>query len=249
MVSRKLLQGLTSSDLSDAAFPFGTHQVIDIAGKSVRAVRLTFVGELGWELHIPQPSCSRVYDALMDAGQEYGIVNAGYRAIDSLSIEKGYRHWHEDLRADDSPLEAGLGFVCKLNSEVPFLGRDSLERQKPGGLMKRLCCFTVDKSVFSKSHFVCNCNIFSCSHQALYGLEGIWRDGVCVGYLRRADYGYWLRKTIGYGYVSDPNGIAVNHQFLRDGEYTIEVMGDTVPATLHLQSPFDPKNSRIKGIY
>ena len=83
----------------------------------------------------------------MDAGQQYGITNAGYRAIDSLSIEKGYRHWHEDIRADDSPLEAGLGFVCKLKSNVPFLGREVLEKQKSNGLTKRLCCFTVDKSV------------------------------------------------------------------------------------------------------
>ena len=145
--SRQLLQELTTSDLSNASFPFGTHQVIDIAGKPVRAIRLTFVGELGWELHIPESSCSHVYNALMESGRQYGIMNAGYRSIDSLSIEKGYRHWHEDVRADDSPLEAGLGFTCKLKSNVPFLGREAIEKEKARGLMKKLCCFTVDKLV------------------------------------------------------------------------------------------------------
>ena len=83
----------------------------------------------------------------------------------------------------------------------------------------------------------------------MYGLEGVWRDGVCVGYLRRADYGYFLEKSIGYGYVCPPDGGIVTDEFLSDGHYTIEVMGDAVPATLHLQLPFDPKNNRIKGIY
>ena len=86
-------------------------------------------------------------------------------------------------------------------------------------------------------------------NQVLFGLEGIWRDGVCVGYLRRADYGYWLQKSIGYGYVSRPDGLTVSNEFLSDGHYTIEVMGDAIPATLHLKSPFDPKNNRIKGCY
>ncbi|XP_062516282.1 sarcosine dehydrogenase, mitochondrial-like [Corticium candelabrum] len=230
-LSRRLLQELTTSDLSNGSFPFGTHQVIDIADKPVRAVRLTFVGELGWELHIPESSCLHVYNALMEVGRQYGIMNAGYRSIDSLSIEKGYRHWHEDVRADDSPLEAGLGFTCKLKSNVPFLGREAIEKEKARGLMKKLCCFTFD------------------SNEVLFGVEGIWRDGVCVGYLRRADYGYWLQKSIGYGYVSHPDGLTVSNEFLRDGHYTIEVMGDTIPATLHLESPFDPKNNRIKGSY
>ena len=159
--SRQLLQELTTSDLSNGSFPFSTHQVIDIADKPVRALRLTFVGELGWELHIPESSCLHVYNALMEVGRQYGIMNAGYRSIDSLSIEKGYRHWHEDVRADDSPLEAGLGFTCKLKSNVPFLGREAIEKEKARGLMKKLCCFTVDK-LESLCLFICLFVLFLC---------------------------------------------------------------------------------------
>lgn len=145
LFSRELLQSLTSADLSNEAFPFSTHQVINVAGHDVRALRITFVGELGWELHIPYDSCVRVYEAIIEAGKKFGIVNGGYRALDSLSAEKGYKHWHQDLRHDDTPLEAGLGFTCKLKSDTPFLGREALERQKAEGLRKRLVCFTIEE--------------------------------------------------------------------------------------------------------
>ena len=143
--SRELLQSLTSADLSNESFPFSTHKVINVAGHNCRAIRLTFVGELGWELHIPNDSCVPVYEAVMGIGEKFGIVNGGYRALDSLSAEKGYKHWHQDLRHDDTPLEAGLGFTCKLKRDTPFLGREALEKQKAEGLSKRLVCFTIDK--------------------------------------------------------------------------------------------------------
>ena len=143
--SRELLQSLTSADLSNESFPFSTHKVINVAGHNCRAIRLTFVGELGWELHIPNDSCVPIYEAVMGIGEKFGIVNGGYRALDSLSAEKGYKHWHQDLRHDDTPLEAGLGFTCKLKRDTPFLGREALEKQKAEGLGKRLVCFTIDK--------------------------------------------------------------------------------------------------------
>lgn len=143
--SRELLQSLTSADLSNESFPFSTHKVINVAGHDCRAIRLTFVGELGWELHIPNDSCVPVYEAVMGIGEKFGIVNGGYRALDSLSAEKGYKHWHQDLRHDDTPLEAGLGFTCKLKRDTPFLGREALEKQKAEGLSKKLVCFTIDK--------------------------------------------------------------------------------------------------------
>lgn len=139
-------------------------------------MRLSFVGELGWELHIPKDACLPVYQAVMAAGAKHGIINSGYRAIDSLSIEKGdhgvsagnaknesdlrvslfhsssssssppgYRHWHADLRPDDTPLEAGLAFTCKMKSTIPFQGRDRLEEQKKEGLRRRIVCFTIDE--------------------------------------------------------------------------------------------------------
>ncbi|XP_032425320.1 sarcosine dehydrogenase, mitochondrial isoform X2 [Xiphophorus hellerii] len=144
--SREVLQDVLDADLSNEAFPFSTHKLVNAAGYQVRAMRLSFVGELGWELHIPKDSCVPVYRAVMAAGAKHGIINSGYRAIDSLSIEKGYRHWHADLRPDDTPLEAGLAFTCKLKSSIPFQGRETLEKQKEAGLRRRIVCFTIDES-------------------------------------------------------------------------------------------------------
>ncbi|KAG8554975.1 hypothetical protein GDO81_003955 [Engystomops pustulosus] len=143
---------------------------------------------MGWELHMPRKACVPVYRAVMEAGAKHGIGNAGYRAIDSLSIEKGYRHWHADLRPDDTPLEAGLGFTCKLKSSTPFLGREALEKQKTEGVQKRLVGFTIDEKV------------------PLFGLEAVWRNGVAVGHIRRADFGFAINKTIAYGYIRNPDG-------------------------------------------
>ncbi|XP_066918580.1 sarcosine dehydrogenase, mitochondrial-like [Clytia hemisphaerica] len=229
--SRTLLEELTGQDLSNEAFPFSTHKEVVIAGHKVRAIRLTFVGELGWELHIPAESCVDVYRAVMNAGEKHGIANAGYRAIDDLSIEKGYRHWHADIRDTDTPLESGLAFTCKMKSDVPFQGRSVLEQQKVDGLKKKLACFTIDE------------------HRALLGSEGIYRNGEIVGFLRRGGFGYSIGKSIGYGYVEDPQGGVVNNAFLKEGEYQIERMGKMIPATLHLKSLFDGKNNRIKGNY
>ncbi|XP_032721473.1 sarcosine dehydrogenase, mitochondrial [Lontra canadensis] len=229
--SRAILQEVLDADLSNEAFPFSTHKLVRAAGHLVRAMRLSFVGELGWELHVPRPACVPVYQAVMTTGAKHGLVNAGYRAIDSLSIEKGYRHWHADLRPDDSPLEAGLAFTCKLKSAVPFLGRAALEQQRAEGLRRRLLCLTVDEKV------------------PMFGLEAIWRNGQVVGHIRRADFGFAIDKTIAYGYIRDPSGGPVSLDFVKSGEYAVERMGATCPARAHLKSPFDPDNKRVKGIY
>uniref|UniRef100_A0A3P8SER1 Sarcosine dehydrogenase, mitochondrial n=1 Tax=Amphiprion percula TaxID=161767 RepID=A0A3P8SER1_AMPPE len=229
--SREVLQEVLDTDLSNEAFPFSTHKVVNAAGHQVRAMRLSFVGELGWELHIPKDSCLPVYNAVMAAGAKHGIINSGYRAIDSLSIEKGYRHWHADLRPDDTPLEAGLAFTCKLKSSIPFQGRDKLEKQKEEGLRRRIVCFTTNEKV------------------PMFGLEAIFRNGVPVGHLRRADYGFFIDKTIGYGYIRNPDGGVVSADFIKSGEFTLERMGVVYKAKAHLKSPFDPENKRVKGIY
>uniref|UniRef100_A0A674P1W0 Sarcosine dehydrogenase, mitochondrial n=2 Tax=Takifugu rubripes TaxID=31033 RepID=A0A674P1W0_TAKRU len=227
--SREVLQEVLDTDLSNEAFPFSTHKVVQAAGHQVRAMRLSFVGELGWELHIPKNSCLPVYRAVMAAGAKHGIIDSGYRAIDSLSIEKGYRHWHADLRPDDTPLEAGLGFTCKLKSSIPFQGRDRLEKQKQDGLKRRIVCFTIDEKV------------------PMFGLEAIFRNGVPVGHLRRADYGFFIDKTIGYGYIRNPEGGVVSAEFIKSGEFSLERMGVTYKAKAHLKTPFDPENKRVKG--
>lgn len=229
--SRDVLQALTSTDLSNENFPFGTSQLIEIAGHTLRAIRLTFVGELGWELHMPNESAVDVYKAVMKAGTPYGIINAGYRAIDSLSVEKGYRHWHSSLRSSDTPLEANLGFTCKMKTDVPFRGRDVIAKQKEAGIKKKLACFTIE------------------DHIPLLGLEAIRRDGELVGFLRQGEYGFHIKKSIGYGYISNPDGGKVTNKFLKQGEYTIERMGDVYPAQIHIKSPFDPENKRVQGIY
>ena len=143
--SRQILQQLTETDLSNENFPFNSCQYIKVADQDVLALRVSFVGEMGWELHIPAESCVTVYQALMEKGQPLGMVNAGYRAIDSLSIEKGYPHWHQEIRMDDNPIEAGLMFTCKLKSSTPFQGREALEALKAqGSLSKKKVCFTLD---------------------------------------------------------------------------------------------------------
>ena len=143
--SRQILQQLTETDLSNENFPFNSCQYIKVADQDVLALRVSFVGEMGWELHIPAESCVTVYQALMEKGQPLGMVNAGYRAIDSLSIEKGYPHWHQEIRMDDNPIEAGLRFTCKLKSSTPFQGREALEALKAqGSLSKKKVCFTLD---------------------------------------------------------------------------------------------------------
>ncbi|XP_043913990.1 sarcosine dehydrogenase, mitochondrial [Protopterus annectens] len=229
--SRAVLEEVLETDLSNEAFPFSTHKLVKAAGHMVRAIRLSFVGEMGWELHVPKDSCVPVYRAVMKAGAKHGITNAAYRAIDSLSIEKGYRHWHADLRSDDTPLEAGLGFTCKLKTDIPFLGREILEKQKENGLHKRIACFTIEEKV------------------PMFGLEAIWRNGTVVGHVRRADFGFAVDKTIAYGYIRSPDGGPVTLDFIKTGEYSLERMGVHYPATVHTKSPFDPENKRVKGIY
>lgn len=122
-------------------------QVVNVAGHQCRVMRLSFVGELGWEIHAPSSTCPHVYKALKESGKELGLLDAGYRAIDSLSIEKGYHHSHADLRSDYTALEAGLRFACKLKSDVEFMGRKRLEEQIKGRerIRSRLTCFTIDE--------------------------------------------------------------------------------------------------------
>ena len=188
--SRDVLQRLTEHDLSNAGFPFGRVKRITLAGAPVLALRVTYVGELGWELHIPVEFAAAVYDALMAAGEPHGIANAGYRAIESLRLEKGYRAWGADIGPDHSPLVAGLGWAVKLKSNTPFQGRAALEAQAAKKLPRLLAGFTTDPSV------------------VLLGRETIYRDGKRVGWLSSGGYGYTVGRSIGYGYVRDPeNGV------------------------------------------
>jgi len=226
--SREVLSRITDADLSNAGFPFGHCREIAVAGVRVRALRLTFVGELGWELHMPIRDTGTVYDALTTAGAEYGIANAGYRAIESLRLEKGYRVWSADITPSDSPLEAGLGWAVKLRSDTPFLGRQATEKIAEQPLTKRLACFTVDDP-----------------DVVLLGRETIFRDDVPVGWLTSGGWGYTVGKNIGYGYVRSKDG--VDEAFLASGTYELEIACERVPCELQQSMLYDAQMKRIKA--
>ena len=226
--SRDVLQSLTDHDLSNAGFPFGRVKRIAIAGAPVLALRVTYVGELGFELHIPVEFAASVYDALMEAGQRHGIANAGYRAIESLRLEKGYRAWGAEIGPDHSPLVAGLGWAVKLKSNTPFQGRAALEAQAAKKLPRLLAGFTTDPSI------------------VLLGRETIYCDGKRVGWLTSGGYGYTVGRSIGYGYVRDPEN-GVDREMVLSGRYELEVATMRVPAEVFLDPLYDPTMSRIKS--
>jgi 4-methylaminobutanoate oxidase (formaldehyde-forming) len=226
--SREVVQALTEDDLSNAAFPFGRLKRIALAGAPVFALRVTYVGELGYELHIPVEFASTVYDALMTAGEPHGIANAGYRAIESLRLEKGYRAWGADIGPDHSPLVAGLGWAVKLKSNTEFQGRPALEAQAAKKLPRLLAGFTTDPSVI------------------VLGRETIYRDGKRVGWLTSGGYGYTVGRSIGYGYVRDPEN-GVDRDMVLSGRYDLEVATKRVPAEVFLDPLYDPTMARIKS--
>jgi 4-methylaminobutanoate oxidase (formaldehyde-forming) len=226
--ARRVLEKLTRDDLSNAAFPFGRGRRLTLAGATVLALRVTYVGELGWELHIPVEFAATMYGALMEAGAEFGIVNAGYRAIETLRLEKGYRAWGADIGPDHTPFEAGLGWAVKLKSGVAFLGREALLGQKDRPLKKWLCGFTVaDPNV------------------VLLGRETIYRNGERVGWLSSGGFGHTVHKSIGYGYVRRAQG--VDRSYLTSGAYELEVATERVACQIHLEPLYDPRMQRIKG--
>jgi 4-methylaminobutanoate oxidase (formaldehyde-forming) len=226
--ARDVLSGVTSADVSNAGFPFGHVREIAIAGATVRALRVTYVGELGWELHVPIASLGAVYDALMTAGKPHDIRPIGYRALESLRLEKGYRAWSSDITPNDTPFEAGLGWAVKLRKTTDFLGRKALEGLAGDRLKKRLMGFTVDDPSV-----------------VLAGRETILRNGEPVGYLTSGGYGYTLGKNIGYGYVRNAEG--VSDEFLKSGRYELVVAAEKTPAMLHFGPMFDPGMDRVKA--
>jgi sarcosine dehydrogenase len=226
--ARRVLERVTGDDVSNAAFPFGRARTLQAAGAPVLALRITYVGELGWELHVPVDYAATVYDALMRAGSDLGITNAGYRAIESLRLEKGYRAWGADIGPDHTPLEAGLGWALKLKTAQPFLGREALEQQQRSPLTKQLCAFTADdRSVM------------------LLGRETIHRDGKRVGWLSSGGYGHTLCAAIGLGYVRCPQG--VSREYLAAGHYELEVASTRVACRIHFEPLYDPTMQRVRA--
>jgi 4-methylaminobutanoate oxidase (formaldehyde-forming) len=223
--AREILAPLTGADLSLAAFPFATSREIDVAGVRCRAVRITYVGELGWELHVPRAAAERVYDALQAAGRPLGLVDAGYHAINSLRLEKGYRLWGADITRNDTPLEAGLAFAVAW--DTPFHGRDALLDQRAAGPpRRRLVSLVLDDA-----------------EPMLWGGERFFRDGACVGYTTSGAYGHTLGASVALGYLEldEP----VTPQVVAAGAYAVDVAGERVPARASLRPLFDPERARI----
>jgi 4-methylaminobutanoate oxidase (formaldehyde-forming) len=219
--ARDILQRVTKANVSNAAFPYMTAQNIAIGDAPTLAVRVTYVGELGWEFYCPMEYGQRLWDVLWQAGQPDGIVAAGYRAIDSLRLEKGYRYWGADISPDYTPYEAGMGFAVKLD-KGNFIGRDALVKQKAAGIRRKLCCLTLADA-----------------QTIALGNEPVRRDDKVVGWITSGGYGYSVRKSIAYAYLP--------MEFSAVGtKLDIEYFGERIDAVVEREPLWDPKGERIK---
>ena len=225
--ARNVLARICPDDLSNTGFPFGTCLRVSVGQCPVLALRVTYVGELGWELHIPVEMAVTVYDALIEAGRGLGLVNAGYRAIETLRLEKGYRAWGADIGPDHTPMEAGLAWAVKMKSGIPFRGRDVLEAQLAKGVMKRLATFVVDDP-----------NVI------LLGRETIYRDGERVGWLSSGGFGHTIGLPIGMGYV---RRAGVDATYLSGGVWELEVASERVSCRAGFEAFYDVKGDRVKS--
>lgn len=218
--ARAVLEKVVEQDVSNASFPFGTAREITLGAAPVRAVRIGFVGELGWELHVPTEFALHVYDTLRAAGEEFGIRDVGYRAIDTLRLEKGYLYWSTDISPDYTPFEAGLGFRVHLKTKSDFRGRRALEAQRAEGTKRKLCTFVTDRKL------------------PLYGGETILKGDKVVSLASSAGYGHTVGKTIIFGYLDTAD---------QNGQYEVEVFGDRHPVTLVEGPLHDAENRALKA--
>jgi 4-methylaminobutanoate oxidase (formaldehyde-forming) len=229
--SRALLQAVSGAELSNAAHPFGTSREIEIGYARVRASRITFVGELGWELYLPTECCLEVYERLIAAGAAHGLKLAGYHAMAACRIEKGYRSWSHDIGDEDTPLEAGLGFTLAWDKPGGFVGREALLKQRASGVLpKRLVQVMLAND--------------SSTAPLLYHEEPIVRDGLIVGSVKSGAWGFRLDKSIGMGYVEASAG--VSREWLESGRWEVEVACERHAARVQLAPWYDPKSERIK---
>ncbi len=226
--SRELLATLTDADLSTAAFPFATSQIIDLGYARVRASRITYVGELGYELYIPTEFAQSVYDVIVGAGAAFGLRLAGYHALNSLRMEKAYRHWGHDIGDEDTPLEAGLQFAIAWNKPGGFVGLEPLSEQREAGVRRRLVAIALERA-----------------DRLLYHNEPIWRNGELVGRISSGMFGHTLGAALGLGYVAN-SGVPVSAEWIAAGQYEVEVAAERVPARVSLRPFYDPASARVK---
>jgi 4-methylaminobutanoate oxidase (formaldehyde-forming) len=226
--SRQLLSSLTSADMSNEAFPYMTVQTIDIGYALVNALRVSFVGELGWELYIPTEFSLHVFDRLVEAGGSVGLRHAGIYAMETLRLEKAYRDYGTDTTNKHTPLEVGLGFAVDFDKPGGFIGKDALLRQEEQGLQRRLVQFLLEDP-----------------EPLLQGGETIFRNGERVGILSVAEYGHTLGGAVGLGDVENEEGVSA--QYVTSGTYEIESLGVRYPAKAALRPMVDPNNERVRS--
>jgi glycine cleavage system aminomethyltransferase T/glycine/D-amino acid oxidase-like deaminating enzyme len=227
--SRELMQSLTSADLSNEAFPFRTAREIDVGFARVLCVRITYLGELGYELYIPTEQATHVYDRLIEAGKHVGLHHAGLKALASLRMEKGYRDYGHDIDNTDSVLEAGLGFAVDLKKPGGFLGKDAvLAKKAEGPLRRRIVQVKVEDP-----------------EPMLFHAEVVHRNGKPVGYVRAASYGFTVGGAVGLMMVEA--GEPVDQAYLDKGTWEVDIAGKRYPAVASLRPLYDPENKRIKA--
>ena len=228
--SRALLSDVLGIDMSTSSFPFGMTRPVEIGCAVGRAARVSFVGELGWELYIPVDMARHGFDTLWQAGEKYGLVMAGLHSLDSGRIEKKFVHFGHDVADTDTPLECGLGFVCDYEKEISFIGRDAIIRQKQTGSWKRKRMVQF---------------LLQDPEEVLYHHEPILRDGERVGHLTSGNYGHTLGGAVGMGYVYNDEG--VDTDYIAAGTFAIDVGGRIVPARASLSAMYDPKAERMRS--
>jgi len=221
--AREILQPLTRDDLSDAAFPYLTAREITVADVPILALRVTYVGELGWELYSPAEYGRALWRTIWDTGREHGLVAAGYRAIDALRLEKGYRVWSSDITPEETPYEASLGFAVKLDKGVDFIGREALVAAKASGPQKRLRCLVLDDP-----------------RSVALGNEPVRVGGAIAGRVTSGGYGFAVERSIAYAYLP-PEQAAIG----TPGE--VEVFGEWIGFEIAREPLWDPDGSRIRS--
>ena len=231
--SRELLQSLTTADLSNEAFPFRHAREIDLGFARVLCIRITYLGELGYELYIPTEQTTHVYDRLVAAGERFGLVHAGLKSLASLRMEKGYRDYGHDIDNTDSVLEAGLGFAVDLKKPNGFLGKDAVVALKAAGPLKQRML-----QIFVKD-----------PEPLMFHAEIIWRNGERVGYIRAASYGHTLGGAVGLAMIEAPkdNPKGLDQAWIDAGTWEVEIGATRYPAIASLKPLFDPENKKIKG--
>lgn len=227
--SRELLQSLTSVDLSNEAFPFRTAREIDLGFAKALCVRITYLGELGYELYISTEQAGHVYDVIWEAGQKFGLKHAGLKALASLRMEKGYRDYGHDIDNTDDPLETGLGFAVDFKKPDGFIGREALLKKKEAGPMKRRLVQVLCKD----------------PEPLMYHAEVVRRDGKAVGYVRAASYGFSLGGAVGLAMIEP--GEVVDAAYLNSGNWELEINGKLYPAVVSLKPLYDPEMKKIKA--